>query len=116
MKNSLLCLHGFTWPSAKNPWRNPPHLKEEDMNTIQLINDIKTLSAQIKELKKKLRTPWERMMAAEQMQLDRLKRRITPLMCLRAHLRGKTHLSQNPELSREFAFEVLERYELDQVA
>lgn len=86
------------------------------MNTIQLINDIKTLSAEIKELKKKLRAPWEYVMAAEQEQLELLKRRITPLMCLRAHLRGKTHLSQNPDLSQELAFEVLERYELDQVA
>jgi len=94
----------------------PQPLKEEDMNTHQLINDIKDHSAQIKELKKRLRTPWERMMAAEQMQLDRLKRKVTPLMCLRAHLRGKTHLSQNPDLSKELAFKVLERYELDQVA
>jgi len=86
------------------------------MNTTQLINDIKTLSAQIKELKKPLRAPWEYVMAAEQEQLELLKRKVTPLMCLRAHLRGKTHLSQNPELSQELAYEVLERYELDRVA
>jgi hypothetical protein len=59
-------------------------------------SDIRDLAARIKDLKRVLRTRWEKPMADEQRELCRLKTRATDLYALRAFSRGKIHVVRAP--------------------
>jgi hypothetical protein len=62
----------------------------------RLLADLQDHSAQIRTLKRALRTRWLRPMADEQRELWRLKRRATELCALSAFTRGRFHLVRPP--------------------
>lgn len=59
----------------------------------RLKEDRRALEARIRSLKALLRTSWTEPMASTQRSLIAAKREATELCILRAHLRGKLHLS-----------------------
>jgi hypothetical protein len=67
-----------------------------DIDTSSLVADNRAISEQITGLKRLLRTTWQRPMAEEQRELERLKLRATELCALRAFTRGKLHLRRAP--------------------
>jgi hypothetical protein len=66
------------------------------LNHRSLAADIRAISEQITALKRVLRSPWQRPMAAEQRELERLKQRATELCALCAFWHGKLHLQRAP--------------------
>lgn len=66
------------------------------IDTAELCALINQTAAQIKPVKRLLRAPWTRPMAAEQKQLARLKHKATNLCILRAFCRGKHHRAVPP--------------------
>lgn len=71
-----------------------------DLNHGSLVADIRAISEQITGLKRLLRTTWQRPMAGEQRELERLKLRATELCALRAFSRGKLHVRRAPRGAR----------------
>lgn len=59
-------------------------------------SDIAAISGQIVDLKRALRSTWQKPMADEQRELVRLKLRATELCALRAFSRGRLHLLRPP--------------------
>ena len=68
----------------------------------RLKEDRRALEARIRSLKALLRSTWTEPMATTQRSLRAAKREATELCILRAHLRGKLHLS-DAELCKEVA-------------
>ncbi len=68
----------------------------DSLSIPDLVNDIRSLSAECVALKRVLRVPWIRPMGAEQRLHARLSRRLTELFILRAWLRGKLHVTSRP--------------------
>lgn len=83
-----------------------PNIDPKTIDYAKLRAERKAIDQEILELKKELRSPWERPMGAEQNQLRRLKQEATELCILRAYLRGKWHLNDEA-LCREIAARLL---------
>lgn len=66
------------------------------INLHLLRADIRGISAEIRGLKRVLRSRWLRPMATEQRQLCQLQQRATELCALSAWSRGKLHLTRPP--------------------
>lgn len=71
-------------------------MNERDIDTPRLVADLKTLALQARALKARLRRRWTRPMADEQLELHGLARRATALCILRAHTRGRLHVTKRP--------------------
>jgi hypothetical protein len=67
----------------------------------RLRADLLESTAQCTETKRVLRTRWTKPMADEQRRLVRLRRKITDLLVLYAHVRGKLHVTACPRALRE---------------
>jgi hypothetical protein len=67
-----------------------------DIHHPSLRADLAAISAEIRDLKRFLRTRWVRPMADEQRSLYGLKHRATELCALRAFARGRFHLTKAP--------------------
>lgn len=82
--------------SASPPSDSPNHSIPHSFSTGQLAALLAARAAESHALKGALRQAWTRPMAEEQRALARLRRRITDLCVLRAHLRGRYHLQHAP--------------------
>ena len=67
----------------------------------QVRRDVASASVASLELKKVLRTRWERPMGDEQRALARLRRRTTELLVLIARARGRFHVAVPPRAARD---------------
>jgi hypothetical protein len=82
------------------------------MNIDMIKNDIRSLEADIRELKTQLRTTWTRPMGHLQTRLLELKEEITELLILRAWARGRFHL-QDIERCRDVSSRRMSEYQLE---
>lgn len=87
-----------------------------NIDIAQLKADRKTLDERILEAKKQLRSTWTRPMGSVQVQLLGLKAQVTELHILRAHVRGRVHLANDPDRCREVAEKLAERYRNEEAA
>lgn len=75
-------------------------LNPETIDIPRLRRDLREAGARARELKRLLRSPWQRPMAAEQREQRELARHVTSLCTLRASLRGKLHFTRAPREGR----------------
>jgi len=71
------------------------------LDTRRIRRDVAAGAAEATALKQLLRTTWLRPMADEQRRLLALRRRITELLVLVAHVRGRCHVTSTPRALRQ---------------
>lgn len=87
-------------------------MNREEIDLSALLDLIHKTEAEIRPIKRALRSPWTRPMATEQGTLCSLRLRATRLYVLRASLRGHRHLPLDEAEHRELAEDTAERYRL----